>query len=288
MYVFDRRGTELFEEQCRTEEYYLRRAETQLLNLHAGEILRQTGFTSVVELGAGTAEKTCALFSEYGKRGERCDYYPIDVDVDTLSKAMGSLTATYPHLHAHCLGTTYTAGLRSLSSGASPRLFLFLGSSIGNMDLREIDALLQEVFETARTGDYLLVGADLHKESSIIDRAYNDSAGCGPRSTLNMLNHLNSRYRGSFVMENFRYRSKYNSQIRRNEVHIESLVKQTVELASLDFAVSLAEGELIDAEVMWKFEPAELEGMLDRAGFSVAQKWIDSKYNYGLFLASRQ
>ncbi len=288
MYVFDKRGSELFEEQCRTEEYYLRRAETQLLRSYVGEILRQTRFISIVELGAGTAEKTCALFSEYAKQGERCDYYPIDVDVETLSEAMRALTVTYPRLYAHCLGTTYQRGLHALSSDAFPKLLLFLGSSIGNMDLPEIDDLLQKLFETSRFGDYLLVGADLDKESSIIDSAYNDSAGYGPRSTLNMLSHLNDRYRGSFVTDNFRYRSKYNPRIRRNEVHIESLVNQSVTLASLDFTVSLAENELIDAEVMWKFEPAELEKILSRAGFLPAQKWIDPKYHYGLFLASRK
>ena len=288
MYVFDKLGSELFEEQCRTEEYYLRRAETHLLQLYAGDIIRRTGFTSIVELGAGTAEKTSALFSEYARHGKRCDYYPIDVDVETLSGAMRKLTVVYPQLHAHCLGTTYQRGLHALSSDALPKLFLFLGSSIGNMDLHEIDELLRNLFETGRSGDHLLVGADLDKDSSIIDRAYNDTAGCGARSTLNMLRHLNNRYRGSFVIDNFRYRSKYNSQIRRNEVHIESLVQQRVALASLEFVVSFAKNELIEAEVMWKFEPAELEGRLCRAGFALVQKWIAPQHDYGLFLASRK
>jgi L-histidine N-alpha-methyltransferase len=267
--------------------YYLRRAEARLLQSYTGDILHQTGFRSVVELGAGTAEKTRALFSEYATHGERCDYYPIDVDVGTLSEAMATLTATYPQLHVHCLGTTYQRGLQTLSADTLPKLFLFLGSSIGNMELHEIDDLLQAIFRAGRPGDYLLVGADLDKEPSIIDRAYNDSAGWGPRSTLNMLIHLNNRYRGSFVIDNFRYRSEYNSQIRRNEVHIESLVQQSVTLASLDFTASLAKHELIDAEVMWKFEPSELGTILCRAGFSPAQKWIDPVYQYGLFLVSR-
>jgi dimethylhistidine N-methyltransferase len=288
VYVFDKRGSELFEEQCRTKEYYLRRAETRLLRSYAGVILRHTGFTPIVELGAGTAEKTRALFIEYAKQGRRCDYYPIDVDVDTLSEAMHALTAAYPQLYAHCLGTTYQSGLHALSSGTAPQLFLFLGSSIGNMELHEIDDLLQAIFESSRHGDYLLVGADLDKDPSVIDRAYNDSAGYGPRSTLNMLSHLNDRYRGSFDIANFRYHSKYDSHIRRNEVRIESLVQQSVTLASLDFTVDLAEQEMIDAEIMWKFEPSELTGILDRAGFSTAQQWIDPQYNYGLFLTSRK
>jgi len=141
------------------------------------------------------------------------------------------------------------------------------------------------IYSRARTAETnLLLGADLHKDASFIDKAYNDSAGFGPRSTLNMLHHLNRRYDGNFVMDNFRYRSKYDPRLKRNEVRIESLAAQTVTLASLDFTMALAEGELIDAEIMWKFEPDELCSLLDRAGFSLVNRWIELLYRYGLFL----
>jgi uncharacterized SAM-dependent methyltransferase len=99
-----------------------------------------------------------------------------------------------------------------------------------------------------------------------------------------MLEHLNHRYAGNFVAKNFCYRSKYDALMRRNEVRIESLVDQTVTLASLNFRVSFGAAELIDAEVMWKFEPDELAERLDRAGFSLLRRWIDPVYRYGLFL----
>ncbi len=197
VYVFDKRGSELFEQQCATAEYYLRRAESDLLRSHAGEIAEEAGFAPLVELGAGTAEKTRIFFAEYVKRGKRCDYYPIDVDAQTLAHALPALTAEYSQLYAHCLGTTYVKGLEVLREERSAKLFLFLGSSIGNMELDEIDDLLRRIHDSGRRGDYLLVGADLNKDPSIIDRAYNDAAGCGRRSTLNMLSHLNARYRGA-------------------------------------------------------------------------------------------
>lgn len=288
VYVYDQRGTELFERQCGTPEYYLRRAESQLLTSCAHEIIDICGSLPLVELGAGTAEKTRLLLLEYVRRGSRCDYFPIDVDSATLAEAANQLASDFPLVSVHCLGTTYEKGLAALPPSTQSRLFLFLGSSLGNMEWADIDRLLSKLFDSGARGDYLLVGADLDKDPAVIDRAYNDSAGYGPRSTLNMLDHLNRRYGGNFVQDNFRYRSRYDSSTRRNVVRIESLRNHAVTLSSLNFTVSFGAAELIDAEVMWKFDPQELVDTLDRAGFSLVRQWIDLVYQYGLFLLRRQ
>jgi L-histidine N-alpha-methyltransferase len=284
VYVYDRRGTELFERQCGTPEYYLRRVESQLLTRHACDIVELCGFLPIVELGAGTAEKTRSLLAEYAKHGMRCDYFPIDIDTQTLSESMRTLVSAFPLLYVHCLGTTYLEGLQALPPCARARLFMFLGSSLGNMERQEIDGLLSELFDSGANGDYFLLGADLDKDPAVIDRAYNDSAGYGPRSTLNMLDHLNRRYGGNFVMDNFRYRSHYDSRMRKNEVRIESLADQTVTLDVLGITIAFSAAELIDAEVMWKFDPEELGAILDRAGFAMVRRWIEPTYRYGLFL----
>lgn len=288
VYVYDKTGTALFERQCATPEYYLRRAESRLLGRCAAQITSTCGTSSIVELGAGTAEKTCILLAEFTKCGMRCDYFPVDVDIETLGESAERLASEFPSLSVHCLGTTYQSALRALPAWMSARLFLFLGSSLGNMEWPEIDSLLSELFDGSASGDYLLLGADLDKEPAVIDQAYNDSAGYGPRSTLNMLDHLNRRYGGNFVTSNFRYRSKYDPHTRRNEVRIESLMDQTVTLAAAGFTVSLSAGELIDAEVMLKFKPDEVEAALQRAGFGLVQRWIEPLYQYGLFLARHE
>jgi L-histidine N-alpha-methyltransferase len=288
VYVYDRLGTELFEQQCRTPEYYLRRAETVLLKAYACEIVRLCGLLPIVELGAGTAEKTRILLAEYTKRAVRCDYFPIDVDVETLAASAHRLVGHYPQLFVHCLGGTYEECLAALPRDGGPRLFLFLGSSLGNMEWSEMDALLAQVFQHASPGDYLLVGADLDKDAAVIDRAYNDAAGFGARSTLNMLSHLNRRYDGNFAMDQFAYRSAYDAGARRNEVRIESLMAQTVTLRALGLSISFGRSELIDAEVMCKFEPTELTQLFEKAGFSPVQEWIEPIYEYGLFLLQRQ
>jgi L-histidine Nalpha-methyltransferase len=288
VYVFDKIGTDLFEQQCRTPEYYLRRVEAQLLRLHAGEIIELCGCIPIVELGAGTAEKTQTLLAQYEKHGARCDYFPIDVDTETLSEAMYKLSLAHPGLFIQCLGTTFEKGLRALPRCPEARLFLFLGSSFGNMRLPEIDDFLLQLFTGAAPGDFLLLGADLDKDPAIINRAYNDLGGYGARSTLNMLGHLNRRYDGNFVLHNFRYKSQYDSHAKRNDVSIESLVNQTVTLSRLGFTVAFAAAELIDAEIMWKFDPDALGALLDRAGFSMVHRWLDPIYRYGLFLLRRK
>src|SRR5882672_11971425 len=104
IYVYDKRGTELFERQCGTPEYYLRRVESQLLNWYSGDIVELCGFPPIVELGAGTAEKTRTLLAEYAKHGVRCDYFPIDVDTETLAESAQMLVSAFPLLFVHCLG----------------------------------------------------------------------------------------------------------------------------------------------------------------------------------------
>jgi dimethylhistidine N-methyltransferase len=284
VYVYDKVGTQLFERQCNTPEYYLRRIEAELLRAHAGEIVELGSFPPLVELGAGTAEKTRILLAEYERREMRCDYFPIDVDTETLVEAARALVAAFPRLFVHCLCATYQRSLRALPACSRARIFLFLGSSLGNMSLQEIDELLSQLSCSSSQGDYLLLGADLDKDPAIINRAYNDSAGWGARSTLNMLSHLNHRYGGDFVPRQFAYRSQYNARLRRNEVGIESLVDQNVTLRGLGFSVSFGKSELIEAEVMYKFDPADLEAMFDRASFSTVRRWIDPFYHYGLFL----
>ena len=288
VYVYDKRGTEFFERQCDTPEYYLRRAEAGLLQAHAADIVDVCGSIPIVELGAGTARKTRCLLAEYQRRGLPCTYFPIDVDTETLQDAMTQLAAVFPHLWIYCLGATYDTALPLIPACSRDRLFLFLGSSLGNMREEEMDAFLKQLSQTCARGDFLLLGADLDKSPAMIDAAYNDAGGFGAESTLNMLHHLNRRYDGDFDVRQFRYRSRYNSSVKCNEVRIDSRVEQTVTLASLKFTATFHAGESIDAEIMWKFDPDELTERCLRAHFVPVRRWIDPIYRYGLFLLRRR
>src|SRR5258708_13110615 len=140
----------------------------------------------------------------------RCEYFPIDVDTETLSHSAQELASAFPLLFVHCLGATYHKGLRALPPYPGARLFVFLGSSLGNMEWQEIDDLLSELFGSGTRGDYFFLVADLDKDPAIIDRPYNDSAGYGPRSALKLVDHLTRTYLDKFLTETFPSPSKYD------------------------------------------------------------------------------
>ena len=277
----------MFERQCEQPEYYLTRVEYRLLQAHAAELLDKTDFVRLVELGAGNAHKTQNLFEAFHARGKPCTYYPIDVDSTVMMRAMPSLTRRFPHLNVHAIVGTYHLGLDALPLGGIPKLFLFLGSSIGNMEKLEYVSLLTRIRSRMDPADFLLIAADLEKEPRIIQVAYNDSAGYGRRSTLNMLSHLNWRYMGDFSLRRFRYVSTYNQELQRNEVCIVSLKDQIVTLKALGLTISLKAGEPINAEIMWKFNPQALVKEIAGVGFQFLKSWTDTELPYGLFLFRR-
>jgi L-histidine Nalpha-methyltransferase len=283
VYVYDEAGNQLFEKQCEQPEYYLTRVEARMIEARAAEILSLTGFAHLVELGAGNAQKTQAFFQAFAAGNKQCVYYPIDVDREVMARALPALIERFPGLTVHAVVGTYELGLEALPPGV-PRLFLFLGSTIGGMEKAEYGALLRRIRASMGPADFLLVAADLEKDADIIQRAYNDAAGYGPRSTLNILSHLNWRYLGDFDPGKFAYHSQYKPERQRNEIHIVSRVTQWITLKKLDLRVPFAAGEPIHAEIMWKFNPEALVQEVGALGYEYARRWTDAEFSYGLFL----
>src|SRR3954471_5798696 len=80
-WFYDRRGSELFEEITRLPEYYLTRADTSLLERHAGEVAEVAGEgRAVVEFGSGSSAKTPILLRAVAPSA----YVPIDISGDFL------------------------------------------------------------------------------------------------------------------------------------------------------------------------------------------------------------
>src|SRR4051812_36797213 len=77
---YDARGSELFEQITRLPEYYLTRTERAIFDRHADEIVTAAGRgISIIELGAGTAEKTTVLLRAALDRQLSLKYFPVDV-----------------------------------------------------------------------------------------------------------------------------------------------------------------------------------------------------------------
>jgi dimethylhistidine N-methyltransferase len=157
------------------------------------------------------------------------------------------------------------------------RLVLYIGSSIGNFTPREAERLLRRIRAGLRTGDSLLLGVDLVKDEATLLAAYNDAAGTTAAFNRNLLVRLNRELDADFTPESFAHRALWNAAESRIEMHLESLARQTVHLAALNFEVQFTPGERIHTENSYKYRPGKAERMLAEAGFAAAAIWTDAR-----------
>jgi len=75
-YLYDARGSELFEEITQLQEYYLTRAELEILEHHADDIVGSFRPEELVELGSGSSRKTVLLVEALRRNGSGHRYVP--------------------------------------------------------------------------------------------------------------------------------------------------------------------------------------------------------------------
>lgn len=283
-YFYDERGSELFEEITRLPEYYPTRAEREILTAHAAEIVELVRPRTLVELGAGSAAKTRILLDAMTRDEHPVTYVPVDVSEDFLNLTARSLEAEYDSLSVVPVVADMTTSLDIPSSLAGPVLFAFLGSTIGNFPEKDAIALLRRVRAQMRPGDRLLLGTDLHKDSSVLNPAYNDSRGVTAEFNRNMLRALNAELGADFNPERFAHRAFYNEQERRIEMHLDAIGDQTVHIPGMPTLV-LRDGEGIRTELSHKYDRKSVNTMLGAALMRVEQWFTDDAGRFALSIA---
>jgi L-histidine Nalpha-methyltransferase len=312
---YDERGSELFEAITDLPEYYLTRTERALFATHADDILREfltPGATAsqsfhspdtftIAELGAGSATKTGLLLQAATRIQPNLLYQPIDVSASAL-EAAENLALTIPGLNVHAQVANYVTEPYTLqhpcTSGNSngnghqhgPRsrvLALYIGSSIGNFSPEEAQAILHRLRSHLQPGDALLLGADLapsaHKPISTILSAYDDAAGVTAAFNLNILTRLNRDLDADFNLDAFSHRARWNANESRIEMHLESLIPQTVHIAGQ--RIPFAQFETIHTENSHKFTDEALNDLLTRSGFTPTRTFHDPTRSFALTLA---
>jgi dimethylhistidine N-methyltransferase len=283
---YDEIGSELFEQITELPEYYLTRTERSILESFAGEILEQAGPSlTLVELGAGTASKTCILIEELLQRQSRALFYPIDVSPSALDEAMRQLGRQFPGLRVNPIVADYTGGVPALARITGRKLVLYIGSSIGNFEPCEAIGILRRIRRTLRPGDALLLGADFAKSSKILLPAYDDSQGVTAAFNKNILARLNRELDADFNLDLFRHIALWNRRHSRMEIYLESASAQTVFLPALDMDLSFEPGERIYTENSYKYTDEMIESILQQSGFTLEQTWCDRKKWFGVHLA---
>jgi len=283
---YDEGGSALFEEITRLPEYYLTRTELRILRGRAAEMARavEPGIT-VVELGSGTAAKTCTLLQALGRRQIRVPYYPVDISPAALNEARQRVEAQCPNAYVHPVPTDFTEGFGFLRDIPGRKLVLYLGSSIGNFDPDAAIAMLSSVRSRLEPGDALLLGTDLVKDASILLPAYDDERGVTAEFNKNILRRLNRELGANFDLDSFRHIALWNPGQSRMEIYLESLRAQTINIGLLRLRVRFAAGERLHTENSYKYTMPMVNAMLNSAGFTLGQTWFDKKKWFALHLA---
>ncbi|HEX8128054.1 MAG TPA: L-histidine N(alpha)-methyltransferase [Pyrinomonadaceae bacterium] len=295
-YFYDELGSELFDAICLLPEYYLTRAENEILAHYAGEIADAAAPDgaplSLLELGSGSATKTRRIIEALFKRQTDLLYLPVDISASALEASAHALLQAYPALRIEAYASDYDTALARLRDEREARrgerlLALFLGSNIGNFDPDGAEQFLLSLRRVLRDGDALLLGADLKKDRATLEAAYDDALGVTAAFNLNQLVRLNREFDADFDPRAFCHVAAYNEAAGRVEIYIESRRAQIVRLPKLDLEISFAAGERIHTENSYKYDRGELDALAARTGFACARRWTDAagRFSSNLFVA---
>ncbi len=279
-YLYDERGSELFDEICELDEYYLTRAELEILRRAGEEICATLGpACALIEFGSGSSLKTRVLLD---RLHDAVAYVPVDISRDHLQTTARSLVERYPDLEILPVCADYTRAFDLPDWAISPRrcVTYFSGSTIGNMNLKDSIDMLRQLGQVSGDEGGILVGVDLHKDSETLVAAYDDRRGVTAAFELNLLERMNRELGADFDMRAWSYEAEYDTERQRIEMYVRSAVNQCVEIGSKQFCFEA--GERILTEVSQKFTLASFSALSEAAGLQVSKVWTDTADQFSL------
>jgi L-histidine N-alpha-methyltransferase len=287
-FLYDAAGSLLFEEICELPEYYLTRAERQILEQRSDSIARRFDRRPVlVELGSGSSAKTRLLIEAFVQTHQRLRYVPIDISPSILETSARELLRRYDALEVRAVASEYEEGLRQLRrENGHAKVIAWLGSTIGNLDRDQALVFLGQVRRAMAPPDRMLLGVDLRKSSEVLEPAYDDGSGVTARFSLNLLERINRELGGTFDVAAFRHSAVYHEEEGRVAIHVVSRKRQRVAVEELELEVKFDVGEGIHIEDSFKYSMGEVQALAKGAGLSVEDTWLDDGGRFSLsFLA---
>jgi dimethylhistidine N-methyltransferase len=285
-WLYDHRGSELFEQITQVEEYYPARNETQILKSCAREIAEEAGPRAVViELGSGSCRKTRLLLRALDVPQA---YLPIDISEQFLRESVAELPSLFAGLRVMPIVADFTS-MESLpelallaASGADPgrRVVFFPGSTIGNFTPEQAIALLRRIRRLAGPGALLIVGADSTQDPAVLMAAYDDREGVTAEFNMNLLVRVNLELAADFDLDQFRHEARFDAQQRRVEMHLVSRCAQRVTVRGRRF--EFRAGESIHTENSYKYSLLKFQQLAARAGWAHLQRWMDGQARFAV------
>lgn len=281
-YFYDELGSILFEAITLLPEYYPTRAEAEILQTFADEIVADfTGEIRLLEFGSGSATKTKFIIEAILRRQETLTFSPIDISPGVLEASAKQLLETYPKLKIEAFAGDYFGLLQTLKlEKTTQNLALFLGSNIGNFPPQEAANFLNGVRGILHKSDALLLGADLKKEREILEAAYDDSLGVTSAFNLNLFARINRELGANFDLRRFKHLAYYNEKAGRIETFLASLAKQTIEIKELGLHIQFEKGEQTHTENSHKYNLNDLENLATAGDFRLEKTWFDKKERF--------
>jgi len=287
-YFYNDLGSKLFEQICELEEYYLTRAEIEILESIDKELSSYViDEYNLIELGSGSSYKTKFILDILHTKQNYVEYFPIDIS-NILKHSIGHLSTDYDKLKITGIIDTYEKGLKFVKQYKEKKNFLmFLGSSFGNFMPDEGQLFLENISGSMKKGDLFLIGLDLKKDVQILESAYNDAKGLTSKFNLNILSRINSELSANFDLANFEHKSVFNESEGKIEMHLRSLVDHKVTIEKTNDEIHFSSGESIITENSYKFTESEIKSLINNSGLEISHIWYDKRNFYSLVLAKK-
>ena len=274
-YLYDERGSQLFDDICDLDEYYLTRAEDQIIKQRAAEMAEQIGpGVMLVEYGSGSSHKTRALLSMLERPAA---YVPVDISREHLENASQKISEAFTEIEVLpvCADFTQPFDLPESRQPPTHAAVFFPGSTIGNFERRSVRMMLQQIAELCGRGGGLIIGIDLQKDVATVESAYNDSRGVTAEFNLNLLRHINRELDGDFDLDQYQHRAVYDTVEDRVEISLVSQRDQRVTIR--DHAFDFDEDEQIVTEYSHKYTVEGFAELAAEAGLTLRKTWTDNR-----------
>lgn len=285
VWFYDDAGSELFDAITELPEYYPTRAERTLLLTHADDIASRAKAATLVELGAGTCDKSRILLDALRRAGCLETYVPLDVSQATLCHAAADLAGAYPGLAVRAVVGDFHRHLDRLPAGGRT-LVAFLGGTIGNLLPDQRRRFLLDLAGHQDGDDSLLLGTDLVKDPSRLVAAYDDAAGVTASFNRNVLAVLNRELGADFDLDGFAHVARWDAEQQWIEMRLKARGAQRAQLTALGAEVVFEDGEELRTEISAKFTREQVEAELWAAGYAVGGMWDHPGGEFLLTLAS--
>lgn len=293
-YLYDSKGSFLFEQITVQPEYYPTRTENGILEEYSTKILQNISKEIIlIEMGSGSSKKTKHLFDSILKRQDKLYYFPIDISFNFLDSVVTDLETQNQNIMVKGIPNDYINGIKDCNNilfennfkfDSFSRLIVFFGSSIGNFEIEEARDFLKAVRINMNDKDFLLVGFDMIKDECFIEPAYNDKAGFTAQFNLNLLTRMNRELGCNFDLHEYEHYAFFNKEKDRIEMHLKSKSDQDFRISGSDQIFRIHKGETIHTESSYKYNEERIKELAIRSGFSLERIFSDSNNWFNLVM----